>query len=340
MLMNTRRRALGLLLAAAAGMRFFPQSPRARAAENEANEESAESPENAENAEPEQKECYDTQKFGPWLAQATDTRAGARTNDVPFKNPETSPLRADVHVSASYDSKLVLYADPDKVKLNKKFLKNPDNRLIARDEDGKESVNEPLCGNCTDIEEDKVSVVMPLATAPLLRDGPSIEIAIKLIDQEECGFKLNCTPMHRALEWAAKRKEELAKAAAEQECAPPGDTECFITTACCEVLGLADDCFELRSLRHYRDRVLAKEPGGIEAIALYYELAPKILSQLPQAPRRARLLAVYARYILPASLAARFNLSGLTYRLYVRMLGALAQEFAPHEALCLRIGRR
>ncbi|HBH40699.1 MAG TPA: hypothetical protein DDW26_02140, partial [Rhizobiales bacterium] len=102
--------------------------------------------------------------------------------------------------------------------------------------------------------------------------------------------------------------------------------------ACCEVLGLDEDCFELRALRRYRDRVLASRPGGRAAIALYYELAPLILRALPDAARAPRLRSVYARFILPSAVAARFGLNALAYRLYVRMLEELARDFTPEHA--------
>ena len=73
------------------------------------------------------------------------------------------------------------------------------------------------------------------------------------------------------------------------------------------MLGLDDDCFELAALRRYRDHVLATRPGGEADIARYYELAPLILARLPEQTRTARLLLLYARFILPAALAAHLG---------------------------------
>jgi hypothetical protein len=310
MVLNTRRRALGLLLAAATGLRLLPSVPRADAGKTD---------------------CFDSKAFGPWKGQATDSQAGARINQVKFENPESCDLRADIQVAASFDSKLVVYGDRDKIKLLKKFLIDPANRLIVRAADGKEAVSEPLCGNCTDIFDNKVSIVLPLAASPLFREGASVEIAVKLGDKEECRVKLDCETLRKALAWAEQRQGELAQQFADQKCTPP-EGGCFITTACCEVLGLGDNCFELRALRRYRDTVLAKGPGGQAAIAVYYELAPLILCALPDATRAPRLRCVYARFILPSALAARLGLNALAYRLYVRMLEELARDFAPKHA--------
>ena len=304
MLKYTRRRTLGLLLAAAGALRL-PSVPRALAAN---------------------KDCFDSKAFGPWKAQATDSQAGARINEVTFL-AACDDLRVGIQVAASFDAKLVVYGDADTLPLPRDFLKNPDNRLIVRDEAGKEAVNEPLCGNCTDIFDDKVSIVLPLATAPFFRDAKSCQIAIKLVDKDECGFKVDCASLRPALAWASERKEALAAFAAEQKCEPPEG--CFITTACCDTLGLADDCFELRTLRRYRDEVLAKRPAGVEQIAAYYRLAPLILARLPQEAHGRRLRSLYARYILPAALAAKCGLNTLAYRLYVRMLDELLCDLMP-----------
>jgi len=308
MVLNTRRRALGLLLAASAAVLRLPSVPRAFAATED---------------------CYDSKGFRPWKAQATGTLAGARMNEVRFVDPKACDLRVEVQVAASFEGKLVVYGDPDKTPLPKKFLIKPENRLIVRTEDGTVAVDEPLCGNCTDIYDDKVSIVLPLAVSPLFRESKFIEMAVKLGDKEECRFKLNCEILRKALSWATERQEALAALAAEDKCIPP--ESCFITTACCEALGLDDDCFELRTLRRYRDRVLAKRPDGVADIAAYYALAPLILARLPREARNQRLRSVYARYILPSALAARLGFNTLAYKLYVRMLDELAGAFVPEK---------
>jgi hypothetical protein len=309
MLLNTRRRALGLILAAGAGLRL-PLATRARAAE---------------------KQCFDSKAFGPWKALATDSQGGARINQIEFDNGDTCPLHADVQVATTCDAKIVLYGDPDQIKLWKKFLIDPANRLIARTADGKEAVNEPLCGNCTDIFDNKVSIVLPLATAPLFRENATIEIAVKLGDKTECHLKLDCQSLRQALDWASQRKTELAAQYADQKCTPP-EGACFITTATCGVLGLDDGCFELTALRRYRDRVLAKRPGGEAEIARYYELAPLILARLSGQRKRTRLLSLYWCYILPAALAAHLGFDALAYRLYRHMVDGLVHELCPELA--------
>jgi hypothetical protein len=299
MLMNTRRRALALL-AAAAGLRLIPFPPRSL----------AKTP-----------DCFATQAMGQWKGVATQAQAGARIGQLTFTNADSCDLRGEISVGSNFESKLVLYGDAEKTRLPKPFLIKPENRLIVRGEDGAVAVDEPLCGTCTEIHDDKVTVILPLAAAPLLRDSRTVELAVKLGDAEECRIKLDCESLRKALAWAADKQAALAEQYAAQACTPPQD--CFITTACCELLGLGDDCFELRALRRYRDGVLAHMPAGPAAIAAYRAQAPAILSRLPAQERTARLLRVYARFILPCAVAARLGFVNVTYRLYVRMMREL-----------------
>ena len=55
---------------------------------------------------------------------------------------------------------------------------------------------------------------------------------------------------------------------------------CYLTTACVECKGLADDCYELTMLRNFRDTYLAKQVGGKEEIEDYYENAPRIVREI------------------------------------------------------------
>ena len=66
MLIHTRRRALGLLIAAGVGTRLITTVPRAFA------QDEAQAP-----GKPKKPECFESKDFGPWKAQASDEKAGA-----------------------------------------------------------------------------------------------------------------------------------------------------------------------------------------------------------------------------------------------------------------------
>lgn len=61
-----------------------------------------------------------------------------------------------------------------------------------------------------------------------------------------------------------------------------GDTSggCYLTSACMYAKGLPDDCYELETLRHFRDTWLKSSDVGEEVIKQYYEIAPRIVSAI------------------------------------------------------------
>lgn len=96
---------------------------------------------------------------------------------------------------------------------------------------------------------------------------------------------------------------------------------CFLTTACCAVVGLPDDCWELRALRSFRDEYLAHLPQGAAEISRYYTNAPAIAQRLAKnVAGRKRLLDLYWQTIVPAAICARLGFNRLAHRLYRRMM--------------------
>ncbi len=59
-----------------------------------------------------------------------------------------------------------------------------------------------------------------------------------------------------------------------------GSGGCFMTTACCEFMGLSDDCYELTTMRKFRDEYLVNKNYGKQLIATYYSRAPKIVDRI------------------------------------------------------------
>lgn len=61
-----------------------------------------------------------------------------------------------------------------------------------------------------------------------------------------------------------------------------GDTSggCYLTSACMYAKSLEDNCYELETLRHFRDTWLKQTADGEALIKKYYEVAPKIVSAI------------------------------------------------------------
>ena len=99
---------------------------------------------------------------------------------------------------------------------------------------------------------------------------------------------------------------------------------CFLTSACVEARGLSDDCYELTTLRNFRDKYLAKQECGKCEIAHYYHVAPAIVERInKQSNRREIFDRIYNELVLPCIQmieASNFEGAHMHYRDYVQSL--------------------
>ncbi len=110
------------------------------------------------------------------------------------------------------------------------------------------------------------------------------------------------------------------EAARRREAGKCSTTGCYLTTACCGHFGRPDTCWELETLRWYRDRVLTRQADGPEALATYYRTAPAIVAALPaRGFRRSLSLAgIYWGTVIPCALLVRCRAYALARRHYER----------------------
>jgi len=102
---------------------------------------------------------------------------------------------------------------------------------------------------------------------------------------------------------------------------------CFLTTATAGAVGLPDDCWELATLRAFRDGWLARHPGGAALTARYYRLAPLLVRRVDRRPdARAVWLRTWAFGVVPAALAARLRLNRPALWIYRAMVRRLARR--------------
>ncbi len=103
-----------------------------------------------------------------------------------------------------------------------------------------------------------------------------------------------------------------------------GGAGCFFTTAAVGTLGLSDDCWELRTLRAFRDGPLSRTAEGLALTARYYAEAPRLVAGI-DARRDAVFvwLRTYWSHILPCAVMARLGFDGAAIahyrRLFVRL---------------------
>lgn len=96
---------------------------------------------------------------------------------------------------------------------------------------------------------------------------------------------------------------------------------CFLTSACVEAKGLPDDCYELTTLRKFRDEYLANLECGKCEIAHYYHVAPAIVEKI-KANKDSNTFfeRIYIELVVPCvKMIEEANLSGAHkhYRDYV-----------------------
>ncbi|MBI1319260.1 MAG: hypothetical protein GC168_09990 [Candidatus Hydrogenedens sp.] len=72
---------------------------------------------------------------------------------------------------------------------------------------------------------------------------------------------------------------------------PPEDKGgCFITTACVDYAGLPDDCYEMQTIRRFRDEHLRRMEGGPEMLEEYYSTAPDVVRNIKNYPSELEAL--------------------------------------------------
>lgn len=95
---------------------------------------------------------------------------------------------------------------------------------------------------------------------------------------------------------------------------------CYLTTAAVDAVGLADDCWELRTLRAFRDGPLQSTLEGQALVADYYRLAPDLVARISvREDARRQWLHTYVLGIVPSAIAARLGLNNIALSIYARM---------------------
>lgn len=110
--------------------------------------------------------------------------------------------------------------------------------------------------------------------------------------QEDYGEKESRDLPHgsldRLLSWnaeslAQKEKENTAYEGGWQHAKDQDDknnSSCYLTTACVASMGLPDNCFELSTLRKFRDTIVSRSEFGKNSVKEYYRIAPDIVKSV------------------------------------------------------------
>ena len=103
---------------------------------------------------------------------------------------------------------------------------------------------------------------------------------------------------------------------------------CYLTTVACLHQGLADDCFELETLRTFRDEVLMKTEEGRCLVQRYYEVAPALSTMIHESSELDEMWICIKACVSAISRQQESE----AIRIYCEMTKALTKKYLPGRA--------
>lgn len=103
---------------------------------------------------------------------------------------------------------------------------------------------------------------------------------------------------------------------------------CYVTTAVCGSLGKQDECYELKTLRSYRDGYLALSQDGQETIREYYNIAPTIVKRIGRLENPEEVYRhIWETYLKPCIFLIEHDRKEECREVYTKMVHDLAKEY-------------
>lgn len=103
---------------------------------------------------------------------------------------------------------------------------------------------------------------------------------------------------------------------------------CYVTTAVCRSLNKPDECYELRTLRKYRDCFLAHSPGGEDTIREYYNIAPTIVKRIDRRENADEIYKeIWENYLSPCIRLIESEKMEECRELYTKMIHDLERGY-------------
>ncbi|MFI3307338.1 MAG: CFI-box-CTERM domain-containing protein [Mycoplasmatota bacterium] len=116
-------------------------------------------------------------------------------------------------------------------------------------------------------------------------------------------------------------------------------SSCFITTICCEILGLSDNCAYLQCLRSFRDGYMSRSNKGLNSLYMYDSVGPLIADYIKRQENQKDVASnMFYGYILPAFNAICDGNDELAQDIYTQMVNSLMnKEFLNAPSLLLQV---
>lgn len=258
--------------------------------------------------------CEDKRQIGPWLVTSFEnyTSMDLDRSQIQVHSPAVQPSWVD---SKKQGTLQVVVGFPDLIENKELEVQIGSDRrsLVAREFAGRSEGGQSYA---VEIEGQD-------------QRGEAVRVTVNHNGSAVVEFEYDPTAYRQAWEYGLAQQVVLATRLQAGECEAVEDgAPCFVTTACVGLLGLDDDCFELRALRRFRDHWLANTPSGRADIDHYYAAAPAILTALRDRGDEHQLLLFYATHVLPSAVAAALGLNQVAHRLYRDMMRRLEGRYS------------
>ena len=124
-----------------------------------------------------------------------------------------------------------------------------------------------------------------------------------------------------------KKSAKKASAVKKKVKRKPETLMCFLTTACVHYYGLADDGYELNTLRQYRDTYLASSVSGKKMIKTYYEISPRIVRLIEKDTNKKSVYAYIYSEVKFSCAAIELKEFELARKIYSSMVKTLQKKY-------------
>ena len=106
------------------------------------------------------------------------------------------------------------------------------------------------------------------------------------------------------------------------------NSDCYLTTTMCDILGYPDDNYYLQMLRTFRDETLKKDVKYIPILLTYDIIGPQIAYNLYQDQNKTTIAkTLFTAYITKAVSAIEENKTQEAVNIYVAMTQSLARRY-------------
>ncbi|MDI9363784.1 MAG: hypothetical protein QM541_02445 [Flavobacterium sp.] len=102
---------------------------------------------------------------------------------------------------------------------------------------------------------------------------------------------------------------------------------CYFTTACTEFYGLPDDCYQLQTLRQFRDTYMSKNQKDIALVKLYYRVAPTIVKKIKLTANSFNEFEIIFKHVNEACSLIELNKITQAKELYSEMVNGLIKKY-------------